>query len=148
MIRVMSKASDDANPRKVALIFPWLTSTERTLRKYCKLYEGAKLKQVIADWNSQEFTFAQFKNRGEQLLRGDRTGEIVSAMEDSLMVLSSLLGNRFVLPQKFTCTFHYFSCASNWHISCLNSGTTLPSRNRSRPGSRICPTLRRSLRIG
>ena len=49
---------------------------------------------MIADWNSQEFTFAQFKNRGEQLLRGDRTSEIVSAMEDSLMILSSLLSNR------------------------------------------------------
>ena len=61
----------------------------------------AKLKQVIADWNSQEFTFAQFKNRGEQLLRGDRTGEIVSAMEDSLMILSSLLGNRCVLPSTY-----------------------------------------------
>ena len=58
----------------------------------------AKLKQVMAEWNSQEFTFGNFKNRGELLLRGDNTGEIVSLMEDSLMILSSLLNNRYERP--------------------------------------------------
>lgn len=54
----------------------------------------AKLKTVTADWSNRIFNFSNFKSRGELLLKGDTTQEIVSAMEDSLMVLSSLLSNR------------------------------------------------------
>ncbi|KAF6020163.1 DNAH5 [Bugula neritina] len=60
----------------------------------------AKLKGTIAEWNSVEFAFGNFKARGELLLRGDTTGEIITQMEDSLMILSSLLSNRYNAPFK------------------------------------------------
>ena len=55
-----------------------------------------KLKQVKADWAVQNLSFSNFKTRGEMLLRGEETSEIISIMEDSLMVLGSLMSNRFV----------------------------------------------------
>ena len=57
----------------------------------------AKLKQVIADWSAHDLAFGNFKSRGELLLRGEDTNEVISLMEDSLMILSSLMSNRFVL---------------------------------------------------
>ena len=56
----------------------------------------AKLKGVVADWSTQIFSFGTFKSRGEFLLKGGETSEIVSLMEDSLMILGSLMSNRYV----------------------------------------------------
>uniref|UniRef100_UPI00398F3537 dynein axonemal heavy chain 8-like n=1 Tax=Pristiophorus japonicus TaxID=55135 RepID=UPI00398F3537 len=55
----------------------------------------AKLTQVMQTWVSQNLSFSMFKNRGELLLRGLETAEIVTMMEDSLMILNSLLSNRY-----------------------------------------------------
>ncbi|XP_019756852.1 dynein axonemal heavy chain 8 [Dendroctonus ponderosae] len=60
----------------------------------------AKLKQVIADWAIVELSFGNFKTRGELLLKGTETGEIITTLEDSLMVMNSLLSNRYNAPFK------------------------------------------------
>ncbi|KAI4493643.1 hypothetical protein M0804_001819 [Polistes exclamans] len=55
----------------------------------------SKLKQVIADWAIVNLQFSHFKQRGELLLKGAETAEIISQLEDSLMVISSLMANRY-----------------------------------------------------
>nr|XP_037867096.1 dynein heavy chain 8, axonemal isoform X3 [Bombyx mori] len=60
----------------------------------------AKLKQVIADWAVIDLTFAPFKNRGELLVKPQETLDIITLLEDSLMILNSLASNRYNAPFK------------------------------------------------
>jgi dynein heavy chain len=60
----------------------------------------AKLKQVINEWSGHEVTFSTFKTRGELLINAADVGELMTLMEDSLMVLGSLMSNRYNAPFK------------------------------------------------
>ncbi|CAK6957757.1 dynein axonemal heavy chain 8-like [Scomber scombrus] len=59
----------------------------------------AKLSQVKEVWSGQTLSLNTFKDRGELMLKGADTTEILTMLEDSLMVLGSLLSNRY-------CTFY------------------------------------------
>lgn len=60
----------------------------------------AKLKQVISDWSTINLQFAPFKARGELLLKGNETNELITSLEDSLMIMNSLSSNRYNKPFK------------------------------------------------
>uniref|UniRef100_A0A8V0ZBE3 Dynein axonemal heavy chain 8 n=1 Tax=Gallus gallus TaxID=9031 RepID=A0A8V0ZBE3_CHICK len=55
----------------------------------------AKLSQISESWGNQFLSFSSFKGRGELLLKGSESAEIITLMEDSLMILGSLLSNRY-----------------------------------------------------
>lgn len=76
----------------------------------------AKLKNVINEWSAHVFNFAQFKTRGELLLKGSDTSEKIALMEDSLMVLGSIMSNRYMT------NFYYLTpvyvSTQTWYIYC------------------------------
>ncbi|XP_054622281.1 dynein axonemal heavy chain 8-like [Dunckerocampus dactyliophorus] len=74
----------------------------------------AKLTGVKTVWFDQNLSLMDFKDRGELMLRGGDTTEILTTLEDSLMVLGSLLSNRY-------CTY-YKAEIQDW-VSKLSTST-------------------------
>ncbi|XP_037951167.1 dynein heavy chain 8, axonemal [Teleopsis dalmanni] len=60
----------------------------------------AKLKQIVSDWSTVNLQLGMFKTRGELVLKGQETLEIIAALEDSLMIINSLASNRYNAPFK------------------------------------------------
>lgn len=108
----------------------------------------AKLKQVIADWAIVELSFAPFKARGELLLKGGETGDIITALEDSLMIMNSLLSNRYCIALKRTCILHIQS-DSLWSSCVLKTlslhGKSLFNKNISEKYFQVAKFLARSI---
>lgn len=59
-----------------------------------------KLAGIRAQWQEQAFTFAEYKSRGLVTLRPADTSELIVMLEDSQMLLSSLVSNRYNKPFK------------------------------------------------
>ncbi|XP_073529664.1 dynein axonemal heavy chain 8-like [Phyllobates terribilis] len=55
----------------------------------------SKLALISDVWNKQFLSFSVFKNKGELLINGAEAAETIQTMEDSLMVLGSLLNSRY-----------------------------------------------------
>jgi dynein heavy chain len=55
----------------------------------------SKLSSIELEWRQREFKFATFKTRGELLLRGQETSEILATIDDSNLILAALASNRY-----------------------------------------------------
>lgn len=58
------------------------------------------MKQIIQDWSFVDLQFANFKVRGELLIKASEVGDIVVLLEDSIMIINSLASNRYNAPFK------------------------------------------------
>jgi len=54
-----------------------------------------KMKQIVQEWAGVTLSFTNFKSRGEILLKGQETADIMTNLEDALMILNYLLNNRY-----------------------------------------------------
>lgn len=55
----------------------------------------AKLKAIIAQWTSAQFRLAKFKQRGEIILNISDVQESQQLLDDTLMIMNSLITNRY-----------------------------------------------------
>ena len=54
-----------------------------------------RLQRIKDDWATREFTLGTFKSRGELTLKPDKTSDLMTDIEDSQLVLTALLSNRY-----------------------------------------------------
>ena len=59
-----------------------------------------KLKEFDLDWATKSLAFAPFKSRGNIMLNGGATGELMESLEETQMNLGSIMASRYVVPFK------------------------------------------------
>ncbi len=57
-----------------------------------------KLAAIAEEWADLNFVFANFKNRGPVILKGQELSEVMEKLEDSQMTLGSMATNRYSAP--------------------------------------------------
>ncbi|XP_052892579.1 dynein axonemal heavy chain 8 [Anopheles moucheti] len=76
-----------------------------------------KLRTVVAEWSTVNLQFSAFKTRGELLIKPAETVEIISMLEDSIMIVNSLASNRF--------NAHFKKDIMMWLHKLVNTGEIL-----------------------
>jgi len=59
-----------------------------------------KLAGIATDWSDKTLQFSAFKSRGNIILNGGATVELMESLEEAQMVLGSLMASRYVAPFK------------------------------------------------
>ena len=59
-----------------------------------------KLAGIASDWSDKTLQFSAFKTRGNIILNGGATAELMELLEEAQMVLGSLMASRYVAPFK------------------------------------------------
>ena len=59
-----------------------------------------KLKEFDLDWATKSLAFSPFKSRGNIMLNGGSTGELMESLEETQMNLGSIMASRYVTPFK------------------------------------------------
>eukprot|EP00698_Gefionella_okellyi_P018829 TRINITY_DN568_c0_g1_i2.p1 TRINITY_DN568_c0_g1~~TRINITY_DN568_c0_g1_i2.p1 ORF type:complete len:4478 (+),score=1217.70 TRINITY_DN568_c0_g1_i2:54-13487(+) len=60
----------------------------------------SSLNKIVAEWADEELIIVNFKHRGPLMLKGAAIQDLTASLEDSLMILAALLGNRYNAPFK------------------------------------------------
>ncbi len=63
----------------------------------------AKLAEIQEQWSEMAFTFADFKHKGNLILKGTETEAILDLLEESQTALSAMLSSRHVPHHPFCC---------------------------------------------
>ena len=76
-----------------------------------------RLHSITKDWRGRELSFAEFKHRGLITLKGDDTAVLREQLEESLVLLGSIIASRYVAPFRVE--------AHGWSVKLTSIGEVL-----------------------